>query len=218
MNYKAIIFDMDGTIISSETLWAEATHYLLKEKGNITTEECKEILQKLKGISLYTTCAYIKETYQTKESVEELMEAKEKFVFEKFSELVTFIEGFEQFHKKLSVHGMKSAIATNANLSSLEKILQHIPLKNFFDKHIYCIDHVNKKPKPLPDVFLHAAQQLDIDPKLCIAIEDSAHGITAAKAAGMFCIGINTGKDEHAIKQADIIIQHYDEIDLQQLL
>ena len=59
---------------------------------------------------------------------------------------------------------------------------------------------------------------LEIDPKHCIAVEDSAHGITAAKAAGMFCIGINTGMDRNAISHADHIIDAYDDLDIESLI
>ncbi len=218
MKFKAIIFDMDGTIINSENLWSESSLHMLKVKGKVKEDkECKKILSELKGASLYTTCAFIKMTYNTLESVEELIQQKEDFVFKNFASLVSFIDGFEQFHHKISKQGMRSAIATNATLSTLEYTTKHFPLSKFFNEHIYCIDHVNKKPKPEPDVFLYAADMIDMQPQECVVIEDSAHGIAAAKAAGMFCIGINTGKNKQALSQADIIVEHYDEIDLEKL-
>ncbi|MBP9765178.1 HAD family phosphatase, partial [Candidatus Babeliales bacterium] len=91
-------------------------------------------------------------------------------------------------------------------------------LDRFFKHHIYTIDRVNKQAKPKPDVYLFAAEQLGVQPDECIAIEDSAHGIAAAKAAKMFCIGINTGNDKHSLTQADLIIDSYNEIDLKKLL
>lgn len=209
---------MDGTIISSEDLWMEASKHMLMKKSNLTENECLQILPQLKGSSLYTSCMFIKMNCNTNESVEELIKEKETFVFKNFKKFIKFIDGFESFHHKLSQLGLKSAIATNATLSSLQKILQLVPLSNFFNEHIYCIDHVSKKPKPEPDVFLHAAEQIKSDPKQCIVIEDSAHGIAAAKAAGMLCIGINTGDDRNALSQADIIIDHYDEINLSKLI
>lgn len=217
MKYKAIIFDMDGTIINSENLWTEAFKNMLQERCNISEKECLEVLPQLKGASLYTSCAFIKMNYNIPDSVEQLIQQKETFVFENFAKLVNFIDGFESFHQKLNSQGLATAIATNATQSSLDQIKQHIPLSNYFHEHIYCIDDVGKKAKPEPDVFFHAAEQINIEPANCIVIEDSSHGIAAAKAAGMFCIGINTGNDKQALSQADMIIEHYDEIDLDQI-
>lgn len=218
MNYKAIIFDMDGTIINSENVWKKATHHILKKHTNLDDEECTTLLSFLQGGSLLTSCSYIAKTFNTKASVEELMHEKKEFAFNEFQKELSLIEGFDNFHKKLIANNLKSAIATNASMPELIKILEHIPLKNFFNEHIYTVDHVFKIAKPKPDVYLYAAKQLDVDPRLCIAIEDSAHGINAAKAAGMYCIGINTGKNRSAIAHADEIIEHYDEIDLNKLL
>lgn len=218
MKYKAIIFDMDGTIINSEHRWNAAALHLLMTKCNLTAEESHKVLPQFKGASSYASCSFIKIAYRPKESIEQLMKEKEDFVFKNFEKLVTFIDGFESFHNNITNLGLLSAIATNAHQSSLDHIKKHIPLHTFFKEHIYCIDQVQKKPKPLPDIYLYAAKQLGIDPKNCIAIEDSAHGIAAAKAASMFCIGINTGNDRAAMQQADLIIDHYDHIDIKSLL
>ena len=218
MKYKAIIFDMDGTIINSEHRWNEATVHLLKTKANLTEEQAYQLIPQFKGASSYTSCSFIKMAYRPKESIEELMKEKDAFVFKNFAKLVTFIDGFEAFHNQLSSLGLPSAIATNAHQSSLDRIKKHIPINTFFKEHIYCIDQVQKKAKPLPDVYLFAAKKLNIDPEYCIAIEDTSHGIAAAQAAGMFCIGINTGNDKEALRFADLIIDHYNEIDIKSLL
>ena len=72
--------------------------------------------------------------------------------------------------------------------------------------------------KPNPAIYLYAAQQLGIDPEDCIAIEDSRHGIRAAKNAGMFCIGINSSKNLENIQEADHKIDAYHELDLVKVL
>lgn len=65
---------------------------------------------------------------------------------------------------------------------------QHPGLTARFNGHIYS-SHMLGKPKPAPDLYLHAAQALGVDPRLCVVVEDSAPGAMAAKAAGMRCMG-----------------------------
>lgn len=209
---------MDGTIITSDSIWDQATKHMLQEKGNLSDQECEDIMAMLKGASLYTTCNFIKKTFNTPEPVETLIEKKQQLAFKKFEKQAKLIEGFDRFFKKVQQLNLKTAIATNSNQKTLNKILHLIPLKDFFQEHIYSIDLINKIPKPNPDIYIFAADKLNIDPKLCIAIEDSTHGITAAKAAGMFCIGINTAKNRSALAQADHIIDHYDELNIEKFL
>ena len=218
MKYKAIIFDMDGTIINSENLWEQADKEMLLTKGNVTESECQTILPQIKGLSLHASCTFVAMKYNTKESVQELMKFKEEFAFKNFEKFTTFIDGFEAFHNTITNLGMKTAIATNATIHTLDKTKKYLPLEQYFNKHIYSYEHAHKKPKPEPDVFLYAADQINIDPSLCIVIEDSATGIAAAKVAGMYCIGINTGNDRSQLCQADLVIEQYKDINLDQIL
>ena len=129
-----------------------------------------------------------------------------------------FIPGFVQFHQQLAPHNLKSGIATNASKETAELTDKILNLRQFFGEHIYNVSHVNFANKPDPALYLHAAQKLCVDPLECIAIEDSTHGVTAAKGAGMYCIGINTARNHQALQQADIIVDHYNQIDLPKLL
>jgi HAD superfamily hydrolase (TIGR01509 family) len=176
-------------------------------------------LQKeLKGLALHASCSIIKEVMELEHQVEALIEAKQNRALELYEQQVHFIDGFKEFFKKVEAKKLKVAIATNADDYTLAATLKKLDLAQFFGKHIYNITHVNYRHKPFPDLYLYAAKQLNIDPKDCIAIEDSTHGIKAAVDAGMFCIGINTGKNRKHLELASLIIEKYDEIDLDELL
>lgn len=91
-----------------------------------------------------------------------------------------------------------------------------LKIERFFDKHIYNVSRVNNIPDPI--LYLYTAKQLNINPAQCIAIEDSAHGIKAAKSAGMYCIGINTAGNYEQLKESDIIVDSYSDINLKDIL
>lgn len=219
MKYEAVIFDMDGTIISTEHIWQQATHTILKQYLNhLSEEEHHEIKCHLKGMGLYESCKLIANKSLENISAEDIIRQKADHAHNNFANGISFIPKFEDFHNEVLQVGLKTAIGTNATAETVEHTLNILPLNNYFKEHIYHIDHVNRVCKPNPDVFLHAAQKLNVDPTKCIVIEDSAHGIKAAKAAGMYCIGINTGNDKHTLQEADQIVDCYSEISLDKII
>lgn len=218
MKYKALIFDMDGTITKTEQLWQKASMHLIAQKNRATTPEQEtELKEQLHGRALQDSCFLIKQVMNLDDHLEDLIQEKLKIALELYETDLEFIEGFESFHAKVLSLQLKMAVATNAGQSGVHATNKALNLQKFFGEHIYNVSHVNN-PKPHPELYLHAADQIAVDPKLCIAIEDSAPGITAAKEAGMFCIGINTGKKPEKLQHAHLVVDRYDEIDLHELL
>ncbi len=219
MAIKSIIFDLDGTIADTEHIWFRATNDFLARRNIILNREDKEQLYKqLNGFALIPACHLIKKTLGLSESAEEIAHEKKEQVLSLYKESIQFIDGFVACHGQVNNEGLTSGIATNANDDTLAVIKNALQLERFFGEHIYNISHVNNRHKPDPALYQHAALQLGRMPQECIAIEDSAHGIAAAQAAGMYCIGINTSKKLFQVAKADLIVDHYDQIKLSQLI
>lgn len=219
MKFKAIIFDMDGTIIDTEKIWKEATRHVITSKG-VTLSPAIEahLAHELRGVALNKSCAIIKEMFSLAHEVEDLVKEKRDKADELYALHVKFIAGFEDFHKKVQATNLLYGIATNADDNNIQTTINKLKLNTFFGEHIYGISKVNYIGKPAPDIYLHVAKQLGVNPSECVAIEDTSHGIEAAQKAGMFCIGINSAGNRKALEKANFIIDHYDEIELERLL
>jgi HAD superfamily hydrolase (TIGR01509 family) len=208
---KAVIFDMDGTIINTESLWKSIIFDYLKNKG--ITKYTPAFLDKMKNSSgggLINASTIMKEEFSFKESIEELVKQKTKFSLEYMKKHdIHFINGFINFHKKLQEKLIPTSIGTNANIKTLNLLNKKLNFEQFFGKNMYSMEHVQNKAKPDPAVFLHAAQNLNIKPEECLVFEDSITGFKAAKNAGMTLVAIKNQFNQDILHNADYSIKDY---------
>jgi beta-phosphoglucomutase len=103
-------------------------------------------------------------------------------------------------------------LATMGDQHNIDFTFETLNLTNFF--HSTTGGHEVKKGKPHPEIFLTAAEKIDVNPSDCLAFEDTLSGILSAKAAGMDVIGITTMFDEKTLLKMGCkrIINNYDEI------
>ena len=206
---KATIFDMDGVIIDSEPIHLNADKMTLKYFGiNVPDEELNNYV----GVSNATMWAELRPKYKFPFSSEELNKKTVENKNNLFGNMkLELIPGIFELLSELRNDNIKIGLASSSTKVFIEMILNNLKIINFFDA-IVSGEEV-KNGKPAPDIFLKAAELLDIAPNECLVIEDSEHGVEAAKAAGMKCIGFtnpNSGKQD--LTPADTIVNSINEI------
>ncbi|MDZ4149546.1 HAD family phosphatase [Methylicorpusculum sp.] len=216
MPIRAILFDLEGTIINSETLWFQAAGNILAARN---IPEDPTFQSRIIGTSLEQVCAILKELHQLPDSLQEIARLLYKEFAILHAQQIPFFPGFLTFFNAIRAHGMHTAIGTNTPATLVHQIRTTPTLITLFGNHIYTPESVNNKIKPAPDLYLMAAKNLDVAPENCLVIEDSIPGVTAAKRASMQCIRLNTTIPSLEILAGeDLVVTGYPEIPLAQLL
>ncbi|MEK3734844.1 MULTISPECIES: HAD family hydrolase [Paenibacillus] len=206
---KAFIFDMDGVIIDSEPLHFEVDIQVMNDFGTSIT---REKLEQYVGMTNPEMWASIKDEYRLTQSVSEIIEYQ---LSNKISILTSKemepIEGIRELLDALKANGIPAAIASSSPPVFIEAVLRKFGLQDHFDA-VVSGEEV-EKGKPAPDVYLKAAELLGVEPQHCMVLEDARHGVAAAKAAGMTCIGfVNPNSGNQDLSQADHIVKSVSEV------
>ncbi len=210
---KAVIFDLDGTILNTHDQWHNATKAVLAKRGFVTlTPEQEEVLLSLSGVTIRNAARVLYDKFHITDPIEEFVVEKKDTFIELFKQSdASFIHGFESFVQKLRHHEIPHSIATNADDHSLAAMSKRACLESFFGNHIYNITHVQNRAKPDPAIFLHAADKLGFAPSECIVFEDSLQGFLAAEAAKIRCIAIKNEHNASLLNKVHGAIDSYDE-------
>ena len=180
---EAVIFDMDGVIIDSEPDYKQIELDMYAEMG---LEMSEDDAVKRMGRVTVDWWRELKERFGFEQSAEELAEYENNlyldFLFSDENQK-TMMEGVDVFLKTLRDKGYRIAIASSSTVPAINRVLELFDLEDAFDVRVSG-DHV-AVGKPAPDIFLRAAELLNVAPEKCMVIEDSGSGILAAKRAGI---------------------------------
>ena len=187
-NYKAVIFDLDGVIVSTDECHYEAWKMLADEEKIYFD---REVNQRLRGVSRMESLEIILEKAEKEYSEAEKLEMatrKNNYYVEMIKKLdkSAILEGAAEFVNKAKKDGLKVAIGSSSK--NTMTILKQVECEKLFDAIADGNDIKNSKPAP--DVFLVAAEKLGIEPKECMVVEDAEAGVDAAIAAGMDVLAV----------------------------
>lgn len=185
MRWKAVIFDMDGTLLETELMVIEAG---LEAMASLRLAPRRDLLESLVGIVTAEAAPMFQEAYGPGFSMAELEEHWDRHLARRFDSKIPLRPGVDRLLAHLDELRLPRALATNSRTEVAHSHLRNAGIVSYFKtRHVHGRDHVTH-PKPAPDLFLHAAEGLGIAPEDCLVFEDSDPGATGAVAAGMTCV------------------------------
>lgn len=210
-NVKAVLFDLDGTLIDSMWMWHDIDVEYLERFGIAMPDDLQEAIA---GISITQTAWYFKNRFGIEDSIDQMIADWDELAVKKYRDEVPLKKGAGDFLKMLNQRGIPCAIGTSSSRRLTDVVLNARGIRSFFSEVITGEDVHNGKPAP--DIYLECARKLGVAPEYCLVFEDILKGIEAARAAGMRVCAVEDGysAEDAAVKMqmADAYIKDYDEI------
>jgi HAD superfamily hydrolase (TIGR01509 family) len=210
---RTVIFDMDGVVLDSQ---AAANRALVDSAATHGVRLNVSELEDLVGASEAQFWGYVKERYRLPESLAFYIGS-----YNEDREIASYDQtllspGLIELLAELRDADLQIALATSASRKRMNAVIEMYGLAPWLDVAL-CRDDAARE-KPAPDLFLAVVAALRVPPKTCLVIEDSARGIAAARAAGMFVIGFGAycASDAH-LAEADARIDSFQGFDFAEL-
>ena len=181
MNIKAVLFDMDGLMVDTESLATEAFIHSAKKQGyDMTKEETLLVLGfTTKSIYEFWENYFKNSDVSGKQLVDDHYKYIENILFTTGPRKMPYIE---ELLKYLKESNYKVAVASSSNMNHIINNIEKTELKKYIDEFASGAEVENGKPAP--DVFLLAAERLGVKPEECLVLEDSKAGVIAGSSAG----------------------------------
>ncbi|WP_419419391.1 HAD family hydrolase [Legionella sp. D16C41] len=219
---EAIIFDFDGVVLDSEPLHYEACCQVLKPLNlTLSYKEYQEQYLGLADKEMFPKLMQRMNYPISKDEIKLLAHKKSKVYIDIITQAQTLpvIEGFQNFLMSIATKVKKLAICSGSTRNEIESALTKIAegkLSTYFDT-IVTTENVSQG-KPSPEGYLLTAERINIKPEHCLVIEDTPHGIQAAKEAGMRVIGLLTSYKHTKLLKADKTISNFKQLLLEDVL
>lgn len=176
---QAVLFDMDGLMFDTETVYMKAWKKT-GEKLGITVDE--RFLIPSRGMIRADSKKLFEDLYHPSIEYEAIIDIRQEFLDEEFRKGITCKKGLFVLLTYLKTRKYKIALATSTPRKRAMKLLEKAKVESFFEEMVF--GDMVENGKPAPDIFLKAAQMVNIAPEKCLVLEDSRNGMVAGKKAG----------------------------------
>ncbi len=193
---KAVLFDLDGTLVDSMWMWKDIDVEFLNKYGMEYPEGLQESIE---GMSFSETAEYFKSRFQLKQSLEHIKEEWNEMAWHRYTSQVPLKEGALELLKYLKKNNIKAGIATSNSRELVNLIVQKLEVESYFGS-IRTACEV-EKGKPSPDIYLLVAEDLSVKPEECLVFEDVLPGVMAGKNAGAKVCAVY---DAYSVKDTDV--------------
>ncbi len=215
---KAILWDVDGTLVNSEPLFQIAIVEWTKKQGHEMDEAF--IASWLAKTAEDTFDIICKKFAITDQDFTSFLNELIIFMTENFKKIPLMSEKLPQILKHIQDKGIRQAVVSNGQKELVSKSVDVVG-REFFEFDLAIEETIEGKPAPTP--YLMAAKKMGLDPKNCIAIEDSATGVASALAAGMHVIASPSNDNfiklySSTFQSADLVVRSIDDVDWDTIL
>jgi HAD superfamily hydrolase (TIGR01509 family) len=208
---KAVIFDVDGTLIDSMWIWRQVDIEFLGKRGIPLPESLQA---EIEGMSYYETAIYFKARFDLPDSLEEIKEEWRLMAEDYYKFHIKLKSGAKEFLKLLYDKDYPIGIATSNSRELVDNMLENHDIRQYFS--IIRTSCEVDKGKPHPDVYLKVAEDMGLEPQRCLVFEDTVSGVMAAKSAGMKVFAMADEVSEESkdklIEMTEGYIHSFDEV------
>ena len=194
---KAIIFDLDGTLVDSLPYHHESWRIFFKN-NNLEEHDFSEVLKEYKGGGTLELMTSVFGDMYTKDELKKMTDDKEIIFRDIYKSKIYPIEGLKQFLDNLKKNNILLSIGSNAIRKNVLMTIEELSITNYFSS-IICGDEVSRG-KPDPEMFVKTLSNLNVSRDECIIFEDSIEGIKAAKNADIKVIGVTSSQSSEKLK------------------
>ncbi|WP_224483692.1 HAD family hydrolase [Robertkochia aurantiaca] len=200
---KHVIFDMDGVLVDSEPYHREVLSVCLEDLGH---ELSDEYYNSLVGTANRPMWERVKADFSLEKPLEKLIAVHKELFFQMLhKDKVQAVPGVQDVLEELNEKGFRLSLASSSPEKVIDAFMEILGFTRYFD-HLVSGENIERS-KPAPDIFLKVASLYDVAPSGFVVIEDSKHGVSAAKAAGMSCVGfVNPNSGNQDLSEADLLI------------
>lgn len=209
---KAVIFDMDGSLVDSMWIWKQIDiEYLSKYGYDVSDESIHNFQSNIEGMSFAETAAWVSEHYNIPRTKEEMMDDWNRMAWEKYEKEVFLKPGAYDFLQECKKRKILLGIATSNSRELVENVINARGITDIFQ--VIKTGSDGLPGKPAPDVYIQVAKELGVVPSECLVFEDIPKGIMSGKSAGMRVCAVEDAYSVHQreekIKMADYYIEDY---------